>query len=443
LWDYDVPAQPVLATVRRDGQDIPAVVVATKMGHLFVLDRETGEPLLPVEERMVAPSDVPGEEAWPTQPFPLRPPPLVPQRLTADDAWGADDAEREACRRRLQGLRSEGIFTPPSLEGTVIFPGNIGGFHWGGVAVDPERGIAVGPTNRLATMVRLVPREEYDEARRRSRSVEISPQRGTGYGMARAFVFSPKGLPCNPPPWGTLSAVELATGEVKWEVPLGFFPALENHPGSRRWGSVNLGGAMMTAGGLVFIAATHDRRLRAFDIETGEEVWSAELPAGGNATPMSYELDGRQYVVIAAGGHGRLGTKQGDYLMAYALPRPGVPQPSKSAAVEGLYQGELIIERTRYAARLELRRTPEGSLTGELRTREPAITGALAGFFSEGSLDYTIAFAYPEKSCQGVMRGVAELANHGAMLVGEVHVSGECSGTEPELGTMALRKQGR
>ncbi len=324
LWDYDVPAQPVLTSLRREGREIPVVVQATKMGHLFVLNRETGAPMFPVEERAVPASDVPGEQAWPTQPFPTSPPALVPQSLAPEQAWGLTPWDRGRCRDHIARLRNEGIFTPPSLRGTLTLPGNAGGSNWGSVAIDPTRRLVLLNVTNLAFEVRLIPRADFEREKAAGRGLlglrEFAPQEGTPYGMVREPLLSPLSLPCNPPPWGTFAAVSLDDGRVLWQVPLGGVPDLFRVPLPVTIGLPNLGGPLATAGGLAFVSAAMDGILRAFDVETGAELWSDRLPAGGNATPMTYRgKSGRQFVLIAAGGHGKLGTRRGDWVVAYTL----------------------------------------------------------------------------------------------------------------------------
>lgn len=320
LWDYDIPAQPMLIDLERGGATVPAVVVGTKMGHIFVLDRETGEPLFPVEERPVPASDVPGETAWPTQPFPVAPPPLHGTVLTPDSAFGMTDADRNFCRAWIGGLDYQGIFTPPSLRGVVMWPGFAGGLNWGGMGWDPERQMMVTTVKRIAMFLQLHPRQEF-ESLSRTEGREYTSQAGTPYGMSRQPLLSPSGIPCSPPPFGKLVGVDLRDGTIAWERPLGSLPPLAEVPGSGAFGSVVFGGPLVTAGGLTFIAAGQDDMFRAFETATGRAVWEYKLPAGGQASPMTYEFGGRQYVVIAAGGRGGIGTL-GDYIVAFGL-EPG------------------------------------------------------------------------------------------------------------------------
>jgi quinoprotein glucose dehydrogenase len=316
LWDYDVASQPTLFSWR-DGT--PAVAITTKMGRVFVLNRLTGAPLLPVEERPAPKSDIPGEDASPTQPASTIS--MVPEKLNPEDAWGRTPEEKQACADKIRGARSEGIFTPPSVKGTIVFPGSVGGVNWGGAAYDPQRHLLVMDTNRLAILVRLIPRENYDDDIKAATSNdrlhgEYGRQVGAPYAMFRTPLIGPSETLtlCSPPPWGTVAAVDLFTGTKAWDVPLGSFVPRMNT------GTVTLGGPIVTAGGVVFSAATMDNAIRAFDAETGKEIWKYELPAGGQATPMTYTVNGKQYLVIAAGGHGKLGTKQGDYVVAFTLP---------------------------------------------------------------------------------------------------------------------------
>ena len=328
LWDYDNASPPLLVTVTHDGAKVPAVLQATKTGMLFVLDRENGRPIFPVEERPVPASDIPGEQASPTQPFPKVIAPLSPNRFTLEQVWGVTDADRAACHAAIDSLRNEGIFTPPSVRGTFVLPSNIGGAHWGGVAVDPVRQIAIVPVNRIAAVVQLIPREQFDheramtEDKRLGRDYEYNGMWGTPYVMRRRMILSPSGLPCTAPPFGTLVAIDLKTGHRLWEVPLGSFtrplPAEQAATVPAEWGSPNLGGPIVTAGGIIFIGAALDRWLHAYDIETGRELWRGPLPESGKATPMSYQLpSGEQFVAIAVGGGGAFGA--GDYVVAFRL----------------------------------------------------------------------------------------------------------------------------
>jgi quinoprotein glucose dehydrogenase len=313
LWDYDVAAQPTLFQWK-DGT--PALVINTKMGHVFVLNRLTGEALLPVEERRVPQSDVAGEETWPTQPFSTIS--LVPEKFEPVDVWGPKPEDAKWCQDKIAASRSEGIFTPPSLRGSVLVPGNVGGVNWGSAAYDPQRHLMIANTNRLVAWVKLIPRAEYGSEVHKDQDNriygEFAEQEPSPYGLYRTFLFSPSGTPCNAPPWGTTEAVDLFTGRIAWNVPLGTMV-----PG-KNTGSINLGGPMVTAGGLAFTSATIDPHLHAFDSETGKELWNYELPAAAQATPMTYMWKGKQYLVISAGGHGKLGSKQGDYLIAFTLP---------------------------------------------------------------------------------------------------------------------------
>jgi quinoprotein glucose dehydrogenase len=326
LWDYDVASPPMLFDVHRGGKTIPAVAAASKTGNLFILNRETGKPVFGVEERPAPQSDVPGEETSATQPFPVLPKPLIPQaKVRPEDAWGIDDSDRKWCRAELSKLRSEGIFTPPSVQGSFMTPGNVGGMAWGGAAFDEKHRLLIVPANNVPSEVRLVPRANFHEERTRNRKLggdwEFAPQTGTPFGMARRLLLGPKRLPCTAPPWGTLTAIDADTAEMRWQVPLGQLPWATKIPGSEKWGSLSLGGPLATAGGLVFVGGTLDAAFRAFDVTNGHEVWKAKLPASARSTPMTFlGPDGKQYVVIAAGGHGVPGLPLTDALVAFRLP---------------------------------------------------------------------------------------------------------------------------
>ena len=328
LWDYDLPSPPALITLERDGEDIPAVVQTTKMGYVFVFHRETGVPLFPIEEIPVPRSDVPGEVVSPTQPVPTLPRSLVPHGLKPEDVWGLTPFDRAACRAKIERHRSDGMYAPPSVRGTIANPGFIGGMEWGGVGFDPSTGLLITNTNRLAMVATLIPRAVADSSSAPAEGAKfsIAPQTGAPYAAKREPLLSPLGIPCTPPPWGVLHAVDMRSGEIEWEVPLGKITDVTKVPSPGRWGSPNLGGPLIT-GGLIFIGATMDRRFRAFDLTTGEVVWTTKLPASAQSSPMTYRArpGGRQYVVINAGGHDGIQSSLGDYVIAYALPSTVAP----------------------------------------------------------------------------------------------------------------------
>lgn len=402
LWDYDLPCPPVLLTVKHRGKRVDAAAQITKTGQVFVFDRATGQPLFPIEERPVPRSDVPGEQAWPTQPFPVKPPPFARQGLTPEDATDLDPDSHAAVRNRLRGMQSKGLFTPPSTNPTVVMPQFNGGGEWGGPAVDPARGwLYVNASNEpeWIQMLPARPRESAtlhemgghlfrvlcsnchgagrpdlpalpalqtlkDVARRLSRE-QVLELLSTGRGQMPsfntlseverraivAFLFEdrggepvrltaadlawarripwvanghpelrdPHGYPASRRPWGTLTAYDLNRGEMAWQVPLGTYPDLEKR-GFPPTGTFNIGGPLVTAGRLVFIGATMDERFRAFDARTGKVLWEYQLDAGGYATPATYQVASRQYVVIAAGGGGKPGTRPGNAWWCFALP---------------------------------------------------------------------------------------------------------------------------
>ena len=405
IWDYDNPPAPVLATIEVDGQPRDVAVQFTKMGLTFVLDRETGEPIFPVEERAVPASDVPGEEAWPTQPFPTKPPPLNRLALYESDLTNISPASRNYVLEKFSQHRTGSLYTPASLEGTITTPGHQGGAEWGGGAFDPDTGVIFVNVNEIATINRLEPLVQYDpETATASQRGEMlygtacvfchGPNRvgnpplypplsgldrsdeeiadqirngkgimpgfsqysrrqiddlisylrsepsGTSLGSEEAgnnnskrapryaqiapFFTDQDGYPAISPPWGTLNAIDLNQGEILWKVTLGEYPELVKR-GIRHTGTRNFGGPILTAGNILFIAGTADEKIRAFDKFTGKVLWEFKLPAGGYATPSTYLIDGKQYVVIAAGGGGKNATKHGDSMVAFALPRKPAP----------------------------------------------------------------------------------------------------------------------
>jgi quinoprotein glucose dehydrogenase len=326
LWDFDVAAQPVLIDFEVQGIPVPAVIEATKTGMLYVFDRIKGQPLFPVTEKHVPSSNVPGEQAAATQPFSSIPSLVSQRRLDPADAWGITFWDRGKCRDLIASYRNEGIFTPPDTRGTIMWPSYMGGVDWGGIAVDQSRQRIFAAVNHLPMVVTLLNRATLEEQAKSDDypHSEFAPQSGTPYGMRREPLLSPWGLPCTAPPWGTLVSVDLRRNRIVWQVPLGSTEGIGPwFAPTRNFGTPNMGGPIATAGDLVFVGAAMDSYFRAFDLETGRELWKYRLPAGGQATPMTYRAgrDHRQYVVIAAGGHGTLGTTRGDYLIAFALPK--------------------------------------------------------------------------------------------------------------------------
>ena len=330
LWDMDVPAQPSLVDLKRpDGTTVPAIYVLTKTGQLFVLNRTNGEAILPVTEKPVPQSvkrgpQTHGEHYAPTQPFsPLNMGPH--ENLTDRNMWGATMFDQLMCRVIFHRLNYEGIYTPPSENGTLVFPGNLGVFEWGGMAVDSDRQIAFMNPLGLPFVSRLIPADPNRPRTEKGAGTEqgVQPMYGTPYGVELNAFLSPLGLPCKEPAWMTVAGVDLATHEVVWRKRVGTIrdslPKLMELPPIKA-GVPGLGGLISTGGNLMFIGATQDNYLRAFNASNGELLWQARLPAGGQATPMTYDIGGKQYVVIMAGGHGSFGTKLGDSLMAYALP---------------------------------------------------------------------------------------------------------------------------
>ncbi|HWW26271.1 MAG TPA: PQQ-binding-like beta-propeller repeat protein, partial [Caulobacter sp.] len=325
LWDYDTASSPLLAEIPHDGRRTPVVVAANKTGFLYVLDRDTGRPVFPVEERPVPASDVPGEQASPTQPFSVGLPALAPQSLEPDQVFGATPADREACRALVVGASGHSVFSPPSLKGVIAVPGNVGGPNWSGFSFDPTRNLLLVNTNNMPALIRLVPPGQLEAAskvRPANGHGDVGPQRGAPYGMARGMLFAgPSDSPCAKPPWGELLAVDLAKGVIRWRRPLGTMSEVNPAMDHEGLGSLSLGGAITTAGGLTFVGGTLDRRFRAFDTDTGRTLWTAELPASAHATPMTYRFKGRQYVLIAAGGSAKISEeRQGDAIIAFTPP---------------------------------------------------------------------------------------------------------------------------
>ena len=324
LWDYDLPAQPVLVQVRKDGKLIDAVAQVTKTGFTFVFNRVTGEPVFPIEETPVPKSEVPGEAAWPTQPRPVKPPPYARQAMTADELTDVTPESRAYCAKLIEGASYGQIFTPNGLKPTVLFPGTNGGANWGGGSYDPETHTLYVNSMDVGMLHRMAPRPAGSEI----------PFRPQGLGTANSRFWDPDLNPCQKPPWGFLTAIDLDNGTFRWRSVLGVVDTLLDR-GVAPTGAPNIGGSLVTAGGLVFIGATNDSRFRAFDKGTGKELWVTKLPASAHATPMTFRgrKTGKQFVVIAAGGGNKYNKTYADTLVAFALGGEKAPPVTYSRAV--------------------------------------------------------------------------------------------------------------
>ncbi|HEY4163885.1 MAG TPA: glucose/quinate/shikimate family membrane-bound PQQ-dependent dehydrogenase [Dongiaceae bacterium] len=325
LWDMDVGSQPSLVDLDMPSGRVPALVAPTKAGDLYVLDRRTGQPVIPAPEQPVPQGAAQGDHTAPTQPFSLLS--FKPAPLTERDMWGVTPFDQLACRIAFQRLRYEGMFTPPSVQGSLVYPGNLGGFDWGGIAVDPERQIAFANPDYMAFVSRLIP-QSADlpadfEAKINRENVGASPNFGVPFKADLHPFLSVIGLPCQSPPWGYVAGVDLKTGQIVYQHKNGTVRDSSPVPFPFKMGVPTLGGPIMTAGGVAFMSGTLDYYIRAYDVATGTQLWEDRLPAGGQATPMTYmsAKSGRQFLIVVAGGHGSLPTKPGDSIIAYALPK--------------------------------------------------------------------------------------------------------------------------
>ncbi len=368
VWDYDLPAQPTLARIDTGEGTRDVVIQPTKQGFVFVLDRDTGKPVWPVEERPVPQGGAEGEKLSPTQPFPTHVPALMTQRFSLDDEFNFPPIiGSSSCHALLSTARNEGLYTPPSTQGTIIYPMTGGGVNWGSAAFDPVNQILYANTSNAIHLVKLIPAEEAEDLEPRP-GVELGRQRGAPFAMTRAVALSKLGLPCNKPPWGTLVAVDLKGGKILWRSTVGTTEDRAPFGFAFKWGTPLVNGVAITAGGLVFTGAM-DAYLRAFDAKSGDELWQGRLPVPGVANPMTYLWKGEQYVAIAAGGHSEAGTSIGDSVVAFRLPRAGeapslwsrtIDRPGgrfwSKAIAFALVMGLMVVALWRWRRRVKLRR---------------------------------------------------------------------------------------
>lgn len=325
LFDYDHVGHPLLVTIMKDGEPRDVAILQTKMGWLFVFDRATGEPIWPIEEMPVPGTNIPEDEAASTQPVPTKPDAFAGQNIDRDDLFGLTPFDKGWCQSRFDEMRYEGMYTPPDLREALLFPSALGGGNWGGAAFDPESNTLVIKAENLASRLRLEPKGDTPDDEVNRIDYLTRPLKDTPYAAVGEVFMSPLGIPCTPTPWGTLSAIDMATGDLKWQIPLGQIKRFGvTIPASFGWGSPTTGGPTITGSGLIFIASTMDSKIRAIDLKTGEEAWQAGLPNMGHSVPVTYMANGRQYVVIAAGGSRRvsatIGAELSDHVVAFALP---------------------------------------------------------------------------------------------------------------------------
>ncbi len=319
VWNYDLPAQPILANITREGKQIPVVIQLTKQGLVFTFHRETGEPFFPIVERPVPTDGVPGEVLSPTQPVPTKPAALMKQYVQPSDAWGFTPYDEGWCRKVIETSRHGDMYTPYTTQGSVL-PQSGGGVNWGGGAFEPSKNVLVTALSHVPYYFRITPNTGREKIAKRGPS-GLKAVAGTPYLVENYPLLSPFGAPCTAPPWGTLVAVDMNEGTIKWEVPLGTLDKLAPIPLALKYGTPIMGGPIVTASGLVFTGGTLDEKFRAFDIETGNELWAGDTPSSAIANPMTYDIDGRQFVVVAAAGHFFMyPQKLTDDLVAFALP---------------------------------------------------------------------------------------------------------------------------
>jgi len=319
LWDMDTPAQPSLIDLKTDKGVEPALVVPTKQGDVYVLNRATGKPILPIKERPASQNHlIKGEHASPTQPYSALS--FEPKPLTEKDMWGASLLDQMMCRIEFNKLNYEGRYTPPSTQGTLVYPGNFGTFNWGSLAVDPENGVMFGMPTYLAFTSKLIPKDSLGDVETNKGEQGVNANEGADYAVEMGPFLSPLGVPCQQPPWGTIAAANLSTGEIAYQRKNGTVQDLSPLPLKFELGVPGIGGPIITKGGVAFLSAATENNFRAYDLKTGDVLWNQRIPAGGQATPMTYlNSKGEQMVVLVAGGHGSVGTEIGDYVIAYKL----------------------------------------------------------------------------------------------------------------------------